>query len=52
MRDPDKFRIGHEPNERWFYRAGTGPSWWIKVVVVYEEERGSIITAFPRRAFP
>jgi hypothetical protein len=52
VRAPDRRRPGHEPNERWFYRAGVGPSQWIKVVVIYEEECGSIVTAFPRRSYP
>ncbi len=33
-------------------RRGFGPSQWIKVVVHYEDERGLIVTAFPRRSFP
>lgn len=52
VRAPDRRRPGHEPNEVWFYRAGAGPSRWIKVVVIYEGSYGSIITAFPRRAYP
>jgi hypothetical protein len=52
VRAPDRFRVGHEPNEGWFYRADVGPSQWIKVVVIYEKDCGSIITAFPRRAYP
>lgn len=52
VRAPDRRRLGHEPNESWFYRADVGPSQWIKVVVVYEGEYGSIITAFPRRFYP
>lgn len=52
VRIPDRRRAGHEPNEEWFYREGVGPSRWIKVVVIYEADRGSVITAFPRRAFP
>jgi hypothetical protein len=52
VRAPDSRCLGHEANESWFYRAGAGPSRWIKVVVIYEAGRGSIITAFPRRAYP
>jgi hypothetical protein len=52
VRAPDRRQLGHEPNENWFYRAGVGPSQWIKVVVIYEAGRGSIITAFPRRTYP
>jgi hypothetical protein len=43
---------GHEENEGWFYKADVGPSRWIKVVVIYEAGRGSIITAFPLRSYP
>ena len=49
---PDQRHRGREDDEEWFYRAGSGPSRWIKVVVHYEHGRGTIITAFPRRAFP
>lgn len=52
VRTPDRRCIGHESNEEWFYREGVGPSRWIKVVVIYEADRGSVITAFPRRSFP
>jgi hypothetical protein len=49
---PDAIRAGHEPGEEWFYRRGAGPSTWIRVVVHYEQGRGLIVTAFPRRSFP
>jgi hypothetical protein len=49
---PDRRRDGHESNEKWFYLRGPGPSGWIKTVVVFDRQRGRIITAFPRRAFP
>jgi hypothetical protein len=49
---PDRRRVGHEPNEKWFYLRGAGPSSWIKAVVVFDQQRGRIITAFPRRTFP
>jgi hypothetical protein len=52
IQKPDRRMPGHESNEEWFYRSNVGPSSWIKVVVIYEEGRGLIITAFPRRAFP
>lgn len=52
VRTPHRYRVGHEPNEGWFYREGVGPSRWIKVVVIYEAGGGSIITAFPGGAFP
>ncbi len=52
IQKPDRHMPGHEPNEEWFYRSNVGPSTWIKVVVIYEAGHGSIITAFPRRAFP
>jgi hypothetical protein len=43
---------GWEPNERWYYLDGVGRSRWLKVVVLYEDDRGFICTAFPRRTFP
>ena len=52
VRAPDRRQPGREPNEEWFYLANVGPSRWIKAVVLYEQGRGRIITAFPRRAFP
>lgn len=52
VRAHDLRRRGREANETWFYRANVGPSRWIKVVVIYEAGRGSIITAFPRRSYP
>jgi hypothetical protein len=52
VRDPDHHVEAREEGEVWFYRAGAGPSRWIKVVVHYEHGRGRIATAFPRRAFP
>jgi hypothetical protein len=49
---PDRRLPGREPNEEWFYLGNVGPTRWIKVVVLYEDGYGRIITAFPRRAFP
>jgi hypothetical protein len=49
---PDRRIQGREPGEEWLYGAGAGPSRWIKVVVHYEQARGRIATAFPRRSFP
>lgn len=50
--EPDRHVPGREAGEEWFYGREVGPSEWIRVVVHYERERGGIITAFPRRAFP
>jgi len=50
--EPDERMAGRQRGEEWFYRRGTGPSTWIKVVVHYEGNRGLIVTAFPRRSFP
>jgi hypothetical protein len=52
IRIPDRRLPGRDPNEEWFYVGHVGPSRWIKVVVLYEQGGGRIITAFPRRAFP
>ena len=49
---PDARLAGQRPGQEWFYRRGIGPSAWIRVVVHYEGNRGRIVTAFPRRAFP
>lgn len=49
---PDMRRPGREPNEKWFFLEGAGPSEWLQVVVAYKEERGWIVTAFARRANP
>ena len=49
---PDARMPGRQPNEEWYYRRGTGPSAWIRVVVHYDRDRGVIVTAFPRRLYP
>ena len=51
VREPDRLLRGRRPEER-YYAQGVGPDTWIKVVVHYEGERGSIATAFPRSRFP
>jgi len=43
---------GPQAGEEWFYRAGAGPSAWMRVVVHYADGQGLIVTAFPRRAYP
>jgi hypothetical protein len=54
VRAPTEVRRGRRANERWHYLLGAGPSRWLKVVVAYERdnERGHVVTAFARRAFP
>jgi hypothetical protein len=49
---PDRVAPGREPGEVWCYKAGIGPSRFVRVVVHYEHGRGRIVTAFPRRSFP
>ncbi len=49
---PDERPPAREPNERWYYLSGVGPSRWLKVVVRLQEERAFIVTAFPRRKLP
>jgi hypothetical protein len=39
---------GHEQQEQWFYLRDAGPSRWLKVVVLYDHDKGSIVTAFAR----
>ena len=43
---------GGWPGEEWCYGRDVGPARWLKVVVLYEQGNGRILTAFPRRAFP
>src|SRR5215208_3752208 len=50
--EPDRHTGGRRAGEEWFYGRDIGPSAWLRVVVHYERDRGRIITAFPRRAFP
>jgi hypothetical protein len=50
--EPDRRLPGTEPGEEWFYRAEVGPSRWLKVVVIYEEQRGFIVAAHGRRSMP
>lgn len=52
IRVPTEVHPGLEPNERWHYLLGAGPSRWLKVVVAFEDGRGFVVTAFARRAFP
>lgn len=52
VRSPDRRLAGRRPGEEWFYAAGRGPSRWLKVVVRYEQDRGAILTCFPRRSYP
>jgi len=49
---PERRRAGRAPNEEWLYVSGAGPSPWLKVVVLYAEGRGFVVTAHPRRGFP
>ncbi len=49
---PERRRAGRAPNEEWLYVSGAGPSRWLKVVVLYAEGRGFVVTAHPRRGFP
>jgi hypothetical protein len=49
---PSRRLPGWARNEEWFYLAGAGPSRWLKVVVIYEGERGFIVTAHARRSIP
>jgi len=49
---PTAVLAGREPDEEWLYLEGAGPSRWLKVVVVFESERGRIITSFARSRKP
>lgn len=48
---PDERRVLDE-SEWWFFLREVGPSKWLQVVVIFSEERGFIVTAFPRRKQP
>lgn len=52
IRSPTEIQCGRKPNEAWHYLLGAGPSRWLKVVVAFDEDRGFVVTAFARRAFP
>ena len=43
---------GRDYNEEWFYGQGFGPSRFVRVVVHFRNEVGTVTTAFPRRRFP
>ena len=49
---PTRRGPGHRPNEEWCALQAVGPSSWLKVVIVYEEGRGHVVTAFARRSLP
>lgn len=49
---PDERLPGRKPNEEWFYGRVARRNQWIRAVVHYEGDRGSIVTAFPRRSIP
>ena len=49
---PARMLAGREPDEVWFYGEAIGPSRWLKVVVLFAQDRGYIVTAFPRRRLP
>ena len=49
---PDAHLSGRLSNEEWFYMRTERPSNWLKVVVLYVEDRGQIVTAFARRSMP
>lgn len=51
VEDPSAVVSGRHPNETWFYGRG-GPSRFLKVVVHWSDDHGTIVTAFARRQFP
>ncbi len=52
VRHPGRHLREPRPAEDWYYRAGAGPSRWLKVVVTYSQGSGLIVTAFARRRTP
>jgi len=53
VESPTTALAGRQPDEEWLYLEGAGPSRWLKVVVVFDNESsGRIITAFARRRKP
>ncbi len=51
LSSPERVLPGRRPGEEWFYGRG-GPSAWIKVVVHWTNDRGTVVTAFARRRLP
>ena len=47
IKAPDRRRVGHEPNEKWYYLGGVGPSSWIKTVVVLRPKTDGSSLHFP-----
>ena len=53
VESPTAVLPGREAAEEWLYLEGVGPSRWLKVVIVFDnEDSGRIITAFARRRKP
>jgi len=53
VESPTEIMAGRMADEEWFYLEGAGPSRWLKVVVVFDQQgSGRIITAFGRRRKP
>ena len=50
--DPEERLPGRIESEEWYYARSPRLGRWIKVVVHYDEGRGLIVTAFPRRWIP
>lgn len=51
LANPAQRVAGSHPNEEWLYGPG-GPSRWLKVVVHWDQDSGSVVTAFARRSLP
>lgn len=48
---PERSLPGRRPAEEWLYGRG-GPSRWLKVVVHWRGDHGTVVTAFARRRYP
>ncbi|MHB8296267.1 MAG: hypothetical protein ACYDH5_16960 [Acidimicrobiales bacterium] len=51
LAEPGQVVPGRRPGEEWLYGTG-GPSRWLKVVVQWDDDRATVVTAFARRRMP
>lgn len=52
VESPDKRHDGKRPSTEVLYRRNLGPAKWLAVVVAYGEDRGEVLTAYPRTKDP
>lgn len=49
---PEERMHGYEEREEWFFAGWPGPGRWLHVAVHFDDNRGKVRTAFPRRSLP